>query len=341
MRRRLSVPLAAVCAVVLLVGCGSGSKSSAPRAPSPSLTPTPSAAPSPTLSGDPLTGAATASAGPVVGVKVDNERLAWPFQRGLDRAAIVYQELIEGGATRLLAVFEGPQDEEIGPVRSVRASDAELVAQYGPFVLAFSGGNTGVLRTIAKSSIVNGSYDVAAGAYRIGEHRPDANNFYVRISALLQRVHGGSAPRDIGLRFGPPPPGGAPVTSLLGQFSAGVSASFSYDPAAHSWAVEQSGHPMTLVGGGRAAPQNVIVQMVSAAPDQYVDILGHRTPYTHSVGSGSAVVFRDGMRIDGTWTRPNPAEGTHFRDKTGADIPLRPGQTWILLLPTGQPLTAK
>jgi hypothetical protein len=81
------------------------------------------------------------------------------------------------------------------------------------------------------------------------------------------------------------------------------------------------------------------VQRVPVLMSRYVDVLGNRTPYTVTVGGGPATVLRDGVAITGTWSRPTAAEGTHFLDATGKDIPLRPGPTWVLLLPTSSSLS--
>jgi hypothetical protein len=75
----------------------------------------------------------------VYGVKIDDTATARP-QLGISSADIVYVEQVEGGLTRLLAVFGSTLPAQVGPLRSVRASDTQILAQYGPVGLAFSGG---------------------------------------------------------------------------------------------------------------------------------------------------------------------------------------------------------
>jgi hypothetical protein len=97
----------------------------------------------------------------------------------------------------------------------------------------------------------------------------------------------------------------------------------------------QNGRPMSLADGTVVAPQNVIVQFVPVVRGRYSDVLGNNSPDTHSIGSGRAVVFRDGVRYEGTWKRPTRGVGTHFLTTAGDDILLRPGgQTWVLLVPS-------
>lgn len=304
----------------------------APLSPSP---PPPSPSPAPT---SPLTGRATAVAAPVVVVKVDNGVLARPFHRGLDRAAVVYQELVEGGATRFAAVFDSGGTGEVGPVRSARVSDFELLRPLGPVALAFSGANPGTLREFAREvragRALDASYDAAPQIYRLAERRRDARNFFTTPDLIRSAQPRAATARDIGLRFGPLGASGGPATKADIRFSRFSLVTVQYDAASRSYRVRQDGRPMPGV-----QPANVVVQRVAIRPTPYKDVLGLPTPYTVTVGSGAATVLRDGRRADGRWSRPTPDAGTRFVYGSGSDILLRPGPTWVLLVPDGQPLT--
>jgi hypothetical protein len=271
-------------------------------------------------------------------VKVDNSGLARQYQRGLGSAAIVYQELVEAGETRFAAVFTTGPSGEVGPVRSVRETDIELLRQYGDVPVAFSGGNTGVKATfhaaVRAGYLRDASYDAVPQDYRLGERRADARNFFTSASALAASRPGVAA-RDIGLRFGPLAPGaGTPVAVAKAVFSSYVTARAQYVPETGHWAMFQDTHEMAGVG-----PANVIVQRVPIRMSRYVDVLGNRTPYTVTIGTGPATVLRDGVAIAATWQRPTAADGTRFVDALGKDVLLRPGPTWVLLLPTSSSLS--
>lgn len=300
-----------------------------------SATPTPPAV-------DPLTGLAPKPTSPVVVVKIDNAAIARRFHRGLDKAAIVYQELVESGETRLAAVYSEPVRTEVGPVRSVRDSDIELLRQYGKVSVGFSGGNTGVKETFAKAvragHLLDASYDVVPQDYRLGERRVDARNFFT-VPQRLAASRPGEPARDIGLRFGPLPTtaaAAAPVATAKVVFSPFVTVTLTYDPASQAWAVAQNGRRMQLV-----APANVIVQQVPIKQGGYVDVLGNNSPYTVTTGSGPATILRDGRAIKAKWRRLTVMTGTRFLDAAGRDVPLRPGPTWVLLQPKGQPFTVR
>ncbi len=332
-RMRSKVP-AAVVLLSLVVACSGGKAAVRVSAtPSPTPSPTAPASPKPAAAADFLTGLAHRATGPLVGIKVDNAVLARPYQTGLGQAAIVYEELVEGGSTRLLAVYESDVSgsAEVGPIRSVRESDVELVRTFGKLAVGFSGGNSGVkdiVRAAAGSGwLVDASYDVVPQAYRLGAVRADARNFF-SVPATLAGLRPGSGPRDIGLRFGPVPAAGARTAVAFASYSSQTRVTVTYNPATHAWSVAQDGRPMDGV-----AAANVIVQRVVEQGSRFSDVHGQPTPYTVTVGSGSAVVLRDGKRIPANWTRDNYGQ-THYRTTGGKDVALRPGQTWILLLPT-------
>lgn len=291
--------------------------------------------PPPPPPADLLTGVVPQSTAPVVAVKIDNSPLARPFHRGLDRAALVYQELAEGGSTRFLAVYDGGLDLEIGPIRSVRESDLELLEPYGPVAFGFSGGNPGVLGTVgryrAEGKVRDVSYDVAPDLYRLAEKRKDARNFFTSPAKLAGRAPDATQPRDIGLRFGPLPPSvGSPVPSATIAFSKLSSVGMRWEAGSGRWTVLQDGRPMPGV-----APTNIVIQYVDVRSTGFKDVIGNPTPYTVTVGSGPLTLLRDGKRVDGEWRRGSAALGTAFFDGAGAGLPLGAGQTWVLLVPRG------
>ena len=332
--------LAIVAALAITTACG-GSEPAEQAAPAPS--PSPSASPSPSPKPtpppvNPLTGVGPLTKTPVVVVKVDNGGLARPYHRGLDRAAIVYQELVESGETRFAAVYTDGSKGEVGPVRSVRDSDIELLRQYGRVPVGFSGGNTGVKESFSKAvragQLLDASYDAVPQDYRLAERRADARNFFTSPAALAAS-RPGTAPRDVGLRFGLLAPGtGTPTAVGKAVFSRYVTVTARYVPSTGRWAISQNGRVMP-----RVAAANVIVQQVPVRMSQYVDVLGNPTPYTVTVGKGPVTVLRDGVAVKGTWRRLTAETGTRYLDATGKDIRLKPGATWVLLLPKGQPLT--
>lgn len=337
--------MAALLLGVLATGCSTASEARQPDgAASPTATgsptaaaPTPTAALAATGPASPLTGTRPAPTAGLVALKVDNSPLARPYHVGLDRAAVVYEELMEGGSTRFLALFDGGDTGEVGPIRSVRENDIELLRPYGKVAVGFSGGNTGVKRKFAAAvragRVLDASYDALPSSYRLGALRKDARNFYTVPATLVRQRPQSVQPRDVGFRFGDAQPGTTTRSAQL-SFSDLSRVEVRYDAPSRRWAVFQDGRRMPGV-----AAANVVVQRVTVRGSQYSDVNGQTSPFSITTGSGAVTVLRDGRRIDGTWKRLGAATGTRFYDAKGRDIALRPGPTWVLLLPKGRPVT--
>lgn len=332
--------------VALLAACGGASaEPHAARTPSPSTPPsdaavapsTPPAKPSPAAV-NPLTGTGPMPTGNVVAMKIDNSPLARPYFRGLDEAALMFQEMMEGGATRFLAIYAPATGNEVGPIRSVREGDIELLQQFGKIALGASGGNTGVLATVAQAEkngiMLDVSYDTVPGPYRKAERRRDAINFFTSPEKIDKAKPSGTKVKDIGLHFAPLPAGaGFPAPKASVRFSQISQVTVQYDAASGRYAVFQDGDRMKGY-----TPTNVVVQHVQIRSSKYVDVVGNRTPYTNTIGTGAVAVLRDGRRLSGTWRRMAPHTGTRYLDDKGRDLPLKPGATLVLLVPAGQPL---
>lgn len=326
--------LLTVATATLLAGCSGGSGKHPVATPTPSATPSPT--PSPTLgpSGNPLTGLAPVP-GPVVAIKIDNAGLARPYQRGLTQAAIVYEELVEGGSTRFMGIFESAgATREVGPIRSARESDVDLLRTFGTPALAFSGANSGVLRIIRNAAhagyLRDASYGNVPSLYRLGERRADARNFFAVPARLGARVKG-SEPQDIGWRFGALGVGVATLSALV-PFSPANVMQVAYVRATGRWHLVEAGHTVPV------SPANVIIQKVRIHSSGFADVHGMNTPYTVSTGTGNVVLLRDGQRFVGTWRRSGFGP-TRLVDAAGHDLLLKPGPTWVMLEPSTEVAT--
>lgn len=328
---RTAVVAAVAVAGLSLAACGGHAGAAAPTgsaAPSTSVpVSTPPPPPPPPLS--PLTGLPPAGA-PVVAVKVDN--VSSGAQSGLNDADVVYCELVEGGLTRLLAVFASHQPTSVGPVRSARATDVELLGQYGRIALAFSGANAAVVATVRAANLQDDIYDGHPDLYLFDRSRPAPYQFLVDVAKAVAAAPGDAA-QDIGFRFGPAPAAPpVPVTTLTARYPAAV-VSASWDAVSSSWLMSRDGHPQMLSDGTQASATNILVQ--------YVSNDGAAIPTSKTVGTGQAVLFRGGARYDGTWSRASLTAPTTWTAASGEPLTLSPGRTWVLLLPASASLVAQ
>src|SRR5262249_6479252 len=154
----------------------------------------------------PFTGEPTAGRRPVLALKIDNIVFARP-QTGLTRADIVYLLPVEGGLSRMLAVFSSRLPPVIGPVRSAREEDVQLPAQFGRPALAWSGAQPRLVPVVRHAHIISLYAPNRRGFFR-GANRIAPYNLYAHTRQLLAEAHGASPACDIGFRFGSPPGGG-------------------------------------------------------------------------------------------------------------------------------------
>ncbi|MGH3844810.1 MAG: DUF3048 domain-containing protein [Pseudonocardiaceae bacterium] len=291
----------------------------------PSNVPVPAPSPPPV---SPFTGLPTDLGAPVLGVKIDNAAVARP-QRGLEQADLVYVEPVEGGLSRLLAIFQSQVPPLVGPVRSTRASDVELLANFGRPALAFSGAAASVGALVASAPVLDVSALVRPGDYHRDRRRQIPHNLYGDANLLRQ---GGAAPRDIGFRFGPAPSGGRPVQTTGVSYPA-TSIGVEWLPAEARWVISMDDAPLTSASGPRPGAATVVLQRVAIRDAGVRDAAGSPSPFAATVGSGDAVVLRDGLAFSGTWSRPTPEALTTFTLQDGSPLVFAPGPVWVVLVP--------
>jgi len=301
--------------------------------PSPSPSPTPTPTPTPT---SPLTGLPEVSPRPVLAVKLDNTGNAQPHA-GLHRADIVYIEEVEYGMTRIAAVFSGEIPTRIGPVRSARITDIDLLAQFGSPAFSFSGVQRKMWPLIDESSVVDISPNKVAKVYSRDADRRAPYNYFLDGVAGLAWATDASLTRDIGFRFdGQTPAGGYPLSRASVEWPSS-SADFEYDSGAGDFLVYLNGiAAMEEEIGQQQRADTVIIQYVQQAESQFFDKGGGNTPHVETIGSGAGLVVRDGRAFDVTWSRPDAASGTTFLMRDGSPMTFTPGQTWVILLNEGR-----
>jgi Protein of unknown function (DUF3048) N-terminal domain/Protein of unknown function (DUF3048) C-terminal domain len=289
---------------------------------------------------NPLTGVGAPPKGPVIAVKIDDTANGRP-QLGVDKADIVYVEQAEGGLTRLLAVFATTKPT-VEPVRSVRASDPELLSQYGRIILVASGGAGDSLPRLDKSILHGVTMDRGGPGFTRDSSRRAPYNLMSNLAVVSSAVKADSA-KSIGFQWA------SNVAGLSATRAAtSVKTQVGSTPVEFSWNAQLQRYARVIndvhqraADGAPIATPNVIVQFCQVTADPAdVDVTGNPSQYTHSIGRGPVAVFRNGHRIDGSWTRANLTSGTTLRDRNGRPITLAPGGAWVVLIATGAPLTS-
>src|SRR6266480_3232960 len=270
----------------------------ATRSPSPS---------SPPQLRSPFTGEPVSSLSPVLAVKIDNSAPARP-QTGLTDADIVYVLPVEGGLSRLMAIFSSHYPTVAGPVRSARRDDLTLLRQFGQPGFAYSGATPRLLRYIHRTTRIVNLYAGTTGGYYRNWNRAEPYNLYAYPRDLLATAARASPARDIGFRFGPPPPGGRARRSVPVSYPAS-SFTFTWSAAKGRWLVSMDGAPAVNPRGVQLSAATVVIQHTAARTSSFLE-QGRRPPLARSTGSGRALVLRNGQAWAGHWSRPRANDGT-------------------------------
>lgn len=310
-----------LAASLALTGCGTSSKNSA----------TPSAEELNLYSNLP------GGNGPILAVKIDDTPPAHP-QINLDKADVVYIEQVEGGLSRIAAIFSNPKNlpDLVGPVRSARISDLDILSQYGRVGFAFSGAQRLFYPKIDAANLVNLSADhEPASIYSRDLTRQEPTNLILHPRSLLTKAIDTekkvlALPKDPGWKFGAAPAGGQAIVSASFKWPASKY-SATWSASENRWLLSYDGSPDLGADGRQLGSPTLIIQKVSITPSIYHDKVGGITPFSQTVGSGTAYLLRDGRAIPIFWNRSTAETPTTWTLKDGKSANFATGQIWIAL----------
>jgi hypothetical protein len=337
-----------IAALLVLAACGGGGKAAKDRAKvgaitttslAPSTTAPPSAAVSP-LTGLPVADAGKASRVALI-VKIDNAPEARP-QAGLVEADVVYEEMVEGGITRLAAVYQSTDATPVGPVRSARTTDVNIASELNHPLYGYSGGNKIFLAAIARAPLTDVGVDHFVNLYRRDGKRTAPHNLFSDTVLLYSKAPAGSSAPTPLFTFRPKGSpaagaGAAPVAHVTIAFPSGLAkVTWDWDAAAGVFRRGQNNTADVDIAGRQASAENVLIRFTSYHNVGGIkDPSGAPVPEAELLGQGEAWMLSGGMIIKGTWSKPTPTAITTFVDSGGQPFKLSPGHTWIELAPPG------
>jgi hypothetical protein len=287
----------------------------------------------PAVPREPLTGVEIASFDdidpkPALAVKIDNAPGARRNHTGLAVADIVYEEIVEAGITRFAAIFHSTQSDPVGPVRSGRSQDVDIMLPYNQPLFAWSGGNPGVTRIIADSPLTDLNWQKNTGLYYRGPGSTPHNLY-----SSTERLWGATPPDHPG----PPPQQFVYLDdgeTFEGEPTAGmdlkmdnIDVQWFWNPETGKFGRAQEGSSHVDKTHGQIAATNVIVLATDYQPSQ-VDA---RSPEAQTIGEGLAWVFSDGKVVQGRWKREISLFPFEILTEEGETIALNPGNTWVEL----------
>jgi len=271
---------------------------------------------------------------PVLVVKIDDTSMAHP-QIGLEDADLVYIEQVEGGSTRLAAVFSSKIPTRIGPVRSARISDIELLAQYGRVGFAYSGAQSKMLTIISAANLYDlGAQKNSPTIFTTDATRTQPYAMVLRADLLMEFAKSKSMEfaqsKSMGWKFGKVTEGGAAITSAQ-VFWPASSYGVHWSKSENRWLLDFRKEVNITESGQRLGASTFVIQLVSITDSIYKDKNGGITPLSSTVGSGSGYILRNGKSIKATWSRPTAEEGTRWMSMKGEEVTFEKGQIWVAL----------
>ena len=276
-------------------------------------------------------------------VKIDDTNAAHP-QIGVESADVVYVEQVEGGLTRLAAIYTSKLPPLIGPIRSARISDIELLAQFGRVGFAYSGAQSKMRPVIAAANLENLSAERnPPSIYGKDPDRPGPVDMILKPDLLLERANANPKIRIETATASVFPFGDAPKgetnTAVAKVKWPSAKYELRWDSTNEKWLIYFNEKPNMAANGEHLYADTAIIQIVSITPSIYGDKFGEITPFSKTTGSGKAVMLRDGFSYQISWQRNLESDVTTWMSKDGGVANFKPGRTWIFLTDKAPVLT--
>ena len=272
-------------------------------------------------------------------VKIDDTNAAHP-QIGVEDADVVYVEQVEAGLTRLAAVYNSKLPPLIGPIRSARISDIEILAQFGRVGFAYSGAQSKMRPVIAAANLENLSAERnPPSIYGKDPNRPGPVDMILKPDLLLERANSNpkiqiDTPTVSVFPFGKAPKGETTTATVKVKWPS-AKYELRWDAQVEKWLIYFNEKPKLAASGEHLFADTAIIQLVSITPSIYGDKFGEITPFSKTTGSGKAVMLRDGFSFQINWQRDSESDLTTWKTIDGETANFKPGRTWIFL--TDQP----
>ena len=275
---------------------------------------------------------------PAVVVKIENTRESRP-QTGVEDADVVWENIVEFGVPRWVAVYHSSLPPEVGPIRSVRPADARIASPLGG-LMAFSGGSGGVLGLIRRTPLQLLSEDDGDdGFYRVRTRR-SPHNVYGSLETFLEQADSEHS-RPPGAQFAFTHQAGRSTAELDGEtaeqvdlaLAPGVAPSWTWDTERGRWLRSENGRPSFSADEERLSATNVVVIPVTSFDSGFNAQQGAPVPDLRLEGAGEGLLASGGKRIPVTWSKAERDEPLVLTAPDGSVALLAPGNTWVELVP--------
>lgn len=330
--------VAAACAPTVTTGPQTTVTAEPINAPSRAPAPTPPPDPRPAVVW-PLTGLDATEASeaqrdrPALSIKIENTQEARP-QSNLEFADVVFEEYVEAGISRLIAVYHSDYPKSVGPIRSLRPMDRNLVSQFSK-VIVFSGAQRRFINAARKSGMVTIAQDVGSYGFFRTNDKPAPHNLHGYLEDFQQQSKGETAPKQqwpfaYPADLATATTEGKPASNIKINMSSYAKPQWKWDDDKDVWLRYERDTPHTTAAGTQLSASNVVMLWVTI---QYTSA-PKSVPETLVAGkSGKGYIATGGAYIPIKWTKKGQWDPFVFTTADGEPVVFAPGQTWVELVP--------
>jgi len=268
--------------------------------------------------------------GEVIAVKIDDTNAAHP-QEAVEFADVVFVTQVEAGLTRLMGIYSSNYPELIGPVRSARISDIDILAQFGRVGFLYSGAQSKLRPVIAQSNLVNLSAERNPPTIYFND--PSRNPPYammVKPNLLLEKTDALVMAHSVGWSHGERSDSAKRIESVKINWPNAQYQAY-WSKAEMRFLLKHNGRENLSSAGVALGSNMMVIQKIEITPSEYGDKFGGITPKNHVVGQGEAFLLRDGRVTKALWSRESATAQTKWTLPDGTEAKFADGQVWFFL----------
>ena len=322
-------------AALLLAACGSAGNPSD----SDSISDSPN--PSETCWKSPLTNLCSTESDPTLVVKIDDVSAARP-QYSLNEADMIVVEPVEGGLTRLFAVYQSNQPLLVGPVRSARITDPDIAEAFGNPGFAYSGSNDKVKPLLLAASIQLVGHPQGGVGYSREPGRDAPHNLIGTFADVIGRIKDLAAAKlttTSTFNFSENPSTGQDIVDFNVKWP-GERKTFTWNSTLGKWTIKSFKNDVVSLDAVTKEQKLAVADTVFVMNSELLpNPTSALTPYPKTFGEGSGYIFNRGQVIPVTWKRPTVKDLPHFFDGSGKEVSIGKGRLWWLIASTREKVT--
>ncbi|MDF2866036.1 MAG: hypothetical protein K0R72_854 [Clostridia bacterium] len=270
-----------------------------------------------------------------IAVMIDNEQPAWPHS-GLQDAYMIYEMIIEGGESRMVAFFKNVNTAKIGPIRSARHYFVHYAMEHSA-IFAHFGWSPKAQSTIATNNVnnINGIYDNYFWRVGGGYHNAFSSIKKIKETASIKKYidSGNDTPiynysiDEYNIEVG------QKITGLKIKYSDLHNVSYKYDETDKVFYRSMRGiADKDRETGKQYYAKNIVIMYVKNYNLPDIETKGRQE--LENLGTGNGYYLTNGKYINITWKKDSAKSRTLWLDENGKEIVLNDGITYVQLAPS-------